>query len=57
MFKILLTDTANQNSKVIFKAETLYHAEQIIKALNDLNVESAKISGKIIRFVYTLAIR
>ncbi len=57
MFKITLTDTANLNSKVMFRTETLYHAEQIVKAMNALNVEAAKISGKMIRFVYTIVTR
>jgi hypothetical protein len=54
MFKIILTDTFNDYSRVAFRSNSRDIAIQIRDEMNRLNSEAARLTGQTIRYVYSV---
>ena len=52
--RILMTEIETGKSGYIFNHADTYHAEQIVLALNKINAETARLTGKAIKFFYSV---
>lgn len=51
--RILMTEIETGKSGYIFREAETHHAQQIVIAMNKLNEETARLTGKAVRFVYS----
>lgn len=51
--RILMTEIETGRSGYVFREADTQHAQQIVIAMNNLNAETARLTGKAIRFVYS----
>lgn len=51
--RILMTEIETGRSGYVFREADTYHAQEIVIAMNKLNEETARLTGKAIRFVYS----
>ena len=54
MFKIILTDSFNDYSKTVFRCNVKSQAIAIRDEMNRLNAEAARLTGRAIRYVYSI---
>lgn len=57
-YRVKMTDNLTNKSGLVFsQITTVEHANRIIAHMNKLNEESARLTGKAIRFVFSLVVR
>ncbi len=54
MFKIILTDSFNDYCKTVFRCDNKTTAIQVRDEMNRLNEEAARLTGRAIRYVYSI---
>lgn len=56
IFKVKATDLETGNAMIAYRCATHTDALNVCKELNRLNSEAARLTGKVIRFVYSVII-
>lgn len=54
MNKILMTEIETGKQGFVFNKATDEHAEQLVITMNKLNEEAARLTGKAVRFVFSI---
>ncbi len=57
MVNVMLRDLITNNQKIAFTCETGSQAINVARHMNHLNEQAAKLTGKAIRFVYTILVK
>lgn len=51
--RILMTEIETGKSGYVFRDAETHHAQEIVLTMNRLNEETARLTGKAIRFIYS----
>lgn len=54
MVKVAMIDLETGESKVVFRCATSRQALDVAKEMTRLNEEAARLTGKVIRFIYSI---